>query len=347
MANPKISADKLIARYRKENMPRVKLAFADIDGIHRGKYISLDKFASSTIGTIGFCDCVLGWDADDQLYDNATFTGWHTAFPDAQCRLDLATERRIPDEDGCPLFILEMVGAGGGLHPICPRSVLRRVLQKAGAMGHGVRLGFEYEFFIFDETPHTLREKNYRNLTPLSPGSFGYSVLRNSAHAGLFHEFMDYCAAMDFPLEGLHDETGPGVWEAALAVDDALRDALDKLNGKLLVGVIGSIGVRHDAQAVKALAKLLQDSDADVARGAARALGSIGNSAATKALEGALERVPAANQLDFCEGLFRCAEALAAKGRKRAALRIYNRLKALDAPHHVHTGAQRGVASIR
>ena len=225
MADPDISADELIAKYREENIKRVKLAFADLDGVHRGKYISLDKFASIAGGSAGFCDCVLGWDVNDQLYDNATFTGWDTAFPDATYRIDLATERRVPDEGGCPLFLVEFVGANDGLHPICPRNLLRRMLQKAEGMGHALKIAFEYEFFIFDETPHTIREKNYRDLTPLSPGNFGYSILRNSALSDLFHDFMDYCNDMDFPLEGLHCETGPGVWEAALAVDDALSGA--------------------------------------------------------------------------------------------------------------------------
>jgi len=225
MSAPDISADELIAKYREENIARVKLAFADLDGVHRGKYVSLEKFAGIAGGTAGFCDCVLGWDVNDQLYDNATFTGWHTAFPDAKYRIDLATERRLPDEDGTPLFIVDFKGDDDGLHPICPRNQLRRVLQKTKGMGYGARMAFEYEFFIFDETPHTIREKNYRDLTLLSPGNFGYSVIRNSAHADLFHEFMDYCIAIDFPLEGLHCETGPGVWEGAIAVDDALRAA--------------------------------------------------------------------------------------------------------------------------
>jgi len=225
MTNPDISADQLIAQYHEENIPRVKLAFADLDGVHRGKYVSLDKFESIASGTAGFCDCVLGWDVNDQLYDNAKFTGWHTAFPDAKYRIDLATERRLPDEDNTPLFIVDFTGEKDGLHPICPRNQLRRVLQKATGLGYGARMAFEYEFFIFDETPHTIREKNFRNLTPLSPGNFGYSVIRNSALSDLFHEFMDYCIAMDFPLEGLHCETGPGVWEGAIAVDDALRAA--------------------------------------------------------------------------------------------------------------------------
>ena len=225
MSKTEISADQLIATYREENIARVKLAFADLDGVHRGKYISLDKFADIAGGTSGFCDCVLGWDVNDQLYDNATFTGWHTAFPDAEYRIDLTTERRLPDEDNCPLFIVDFISEENGLHPVCPRNQLRRVLQKAEGMGYSVRMAFEYEFFIFDETPHTLREKNYQNLTPLSPGNFGYSVLRNSSLSDLFHEFMDYCESMNFPLEGLHCETGPGVWEAAITVDDALKAA--------------------------------------------------------------------------------------------------------------------------
>lgn len=215
-----------IDAYRKEGLSRVKLGVTDVDGVLRGKYISLDKFAAIADTTSGFCDCVLGWDMDDQLYDNVSFTGWHSAFPDALYRLDLATERRLTDEGNLPYFIGEFVTADGeGLHPICPRSRLKQILELAGDMGFDVRLAFEYEFFIFNETAHSVRQKNYRDLKPLSPGNFGYSVLRAMTLSDLFNELMDYCLAHDFPLEALHCETGPGVWEAAIAVDQALAGA--------------------------------------------------------------------------------------------------------------------------
>ncbi|MHC4096805.1 MAG: HEAT repeat domain-containing protein [Planctomycetota bacterium] len=73
------------------------------------------------------------------------------------------------------------------------------------------------------------------------------------------------------------------------AVDKAFRDALGKLKGRPLVGVIGSIGVRRDAKAVPALAKLLHNSGRDVTQAASRALGSIGNTDAAKALTIAME----------------------------------------------------------
>ena len=98
-----------IAEYKKNNINRVKIAIIDIDGVHRGKYISLGKFESIVNGVGAFCDCVFGWDVEDVLYDNTTFTGWHTAYPDALYKIDLSTERMIPEEN-IPFFIADFVG---------------------------------------------------------------------------------------------------------------------------------------------------------------------------------------------------------------------------------------------
>jgi HEAT repeat protein len=131
------------------------------------------------------------------------------------------------------------------------------------------------------------------------------------------------------------------------SVDKALRDAAAKLHGRQLVGVIGSLGVRRDAKAVNVLAKLLHDSDNDVAQASARALGRIGNPPAVKALQDALDGVSAANQLAFYEGLLRCAEMAEVKGHREAAMDIYDRLRKLSAPHQVRTAALRGAILTR
>ena len=217
-------ADNLITTYEQSGIKRVKLAFVDVDGVLRGKYISLSKFKSIAAGSSGFCDCVLGWDVDDQLYDNASFTGWHTAFPDAPYRIDLTTERRLRDENDIPFFLVEFIGETAG-HPICPRSRLKQVLLLAEEMGYEPRMAFEYEFFIFRESAQSVRDKNFQGLIPLTPGNFGYSVLRTLSESDLFNDFMDYCIDHGLDIEGLHCETGPGVWEAAIGVDGALAAA--------------------------------------------------------------------------------------------------------------------------
>ena len=208
-------AARKLSEYRERNITRVKLGITDVDGVIRGKYVSVGKLESLLAKGGGFCDCILGWDVNDQLYDRGTFTGWHTGFPDVEFRLLPETERWLADE-ACPYFVAELVGAGGGRHPLCPRSRLGELLSRLEGAGLTLLSGFEYEFFVFSETPHGVRDKGYRDLRPLTPGNFGYSVLRTSTHAELFTGLMDYCRDLVCAPEGLHCETGPGVWEAAL-----------------------------------------------------------------------------------------------------------------------------------
>ena len=206
----------------ERGIEHVKIGVFDGDGIMRGKYLSREKFLSGLDKPIGFCDVVLGWDSNDQLFDNVKFTGWHTAYPDAAVRLLPDTCRDIPFETKTALFLGEFAGDA---EAVCPRGTLRRVLERAKSMGYTVSAAAEFEFFLFEETPQSVRDKGYRQLKTLTPGYFGYSVLRSSVHAELYAEILDMSRSMRFPIEGLHTETGPGVLEAALAHCDALEAA--------------------------------------------------------------------------------------------------------------------------
>ena len=235
----------------QRGLSHVKVGVFDMDGILRGKYMSRSKFLSALDSGFGFCDVVLGWDARDQLYDNTRITGWHTGYPDAQVRILPASCRELPFENGL-LFLGEFVGKA---EVVCPRGVLRRVLAIADNMGYNPRAGLEYEFFIFDETPHSLREKQFRDLRPMAPDFFGYSVLRNSVYSEFYRGLLEMAETMDFPLEGLHEETGPGVMEAAIAVDGALpaadKAALFKTFAKILAqnnGRVATFMARWSAQ---------------------------------------------------------------------------------------------------
>ncbi len=121
----------------------------------------------------------------------------------------------------------------------------------------------------------------------------------------------------------------------------ALRDALPRLNGKLKIGVIGSIGSRGDASAVPALAALLNDGDVAVARAAAAALGEIGGTTAAKALHEA--RPSAAEcQQSVIDARLACAEGLLAEKKVAEALAIYHALAADNQPRLVRLAATRG-----
>ena len=202
----------------------IKVGLFDVDGIMRGKYLSKAKFFSALEHGFSFCDVVLGWDSKDQLYDNVSFTGWHTGFPDAHVKVIPNSCRALPLEDNMLLFILEFSDKA---EVLCPRATLGRVIKLCDKMGFEAFAGFEYEFFMFNETPESVRAKSYKNLSPITPDFFGYSIIRNSVHSELHHQILQLGIDMDFPIEGLHTETGPGVLEAALNYDIA-ANAADK-----------------------------------------------------------------------------------------------------------------------
>jgi glutamine synthetase len=223
-----IAVEKVLDTVRKSDGTRVKVAVSDIDGVLRGKYLHKDKFFSAAEGGFGFCDVVFGWDMNDQCYDNTTLTGWHKGFPDAVAKIDLGTHRNVPWDDNVPFFLGDFVMEKDGKtlpHPICPRQVLKRVLKRAEKLGVVPMCGIEYEWFNFAETPQSWAAKNYVRPEPITPGMFGYSLLRAGAHREFFKALMVEMAAFGVPIEGLHTETGPGVYEAAILFSEALEAA--------------------------------------------------------------------------------------------------------------------------
>ncbi len=215
----------LISEIEKGPHGKVKVAITDIDGILRGKYLHRDKFLGAVKSGFGFCNVVFGWDAGDVCYDDAKYTGWHTGYPDAQARLDLRTYRRVPWDGGVPFFLGDFEDENGKPLHVCPRQLLKGVLRRADAQGLAAKVGMEFEWFNFHETPRSLADKGHRSPEPITPGMFGYSLLRMSQNQGFFNALMDDLAAFGVPLEGLHTETGPGVTEAAILYSEALEAA--------------------------------------------------------------------------------------------------------------------------
>ena len=214
-----------LAAIRKSGANKVKVACSDIDGVLRGKYLHKDKFEGAAEGGFGFCDVVFGWDSSDNVYDNTQVTGWQHGFPDALARLDLNTHRNVPWDGGVDFFLGEFVNADGSPYAVCPRQTLKRVLKRAEKLGFQVMTGMEYEWFNFRETPQSWAAKNGVGPETITPGMFGYSLLRVNQNREFFNGLMDEMLAFNVPIEGLHTETGPGVYEAAIGFSEALEQA--------------------------------------------------------------------------------------------------------------------------
>ncbi len=201
----------------------VQLAVTDVDGVLRGKVISKQKLLDVLKSGMGFCNVVFGWDSQDAPYDNTRISGWHTGYPDAKVQLDIDSLRRMSWLDDQPFLLGDF--AGGALADVCPRTLLRRVLAKAEGEGYRINAALEYEWFNFRETPSSLAAKQGLAPTSATPGMHGYSLLRPGNFAEFNTELWQHLPAFGIALEGVHTETGPGVYEAAMHYTDALAAA--------------------------------------------------------------------------------------------------------------------------
>jgi HEAT repeat protein len=131
------------------------------------------------------------------------------------------------------------------------------------------------------------------------------------------------------------------------AADDALRDAMGNLQGKLAVGVINSIAVRRDVKAVSGLVKKLKDEDPEVASAAAVALGRIGGAEAAEALNQSLASAPDAVRPAIAQGCILCAEKLLAQGKSADAVKLYDAVRAANVPRQKMLEATRGAILAR
>jgi glutamine synthetase len=221
----KQSVKEITKKVTDSGSQKVKLAITDIDGILRGKMISMEKFISIAEKGFGFCDVVFGWDSSDAAYDNASITGWHTGYPDATAVVDVNTYRNIPWENDLPFFLADFTGPNGDGHAICPRSLLKKITAQTEQAGYKPYFSQEFEWFNFSNTSDELHEKQFRDLKPITRGMFGYSVLRAAQNSAFFHDLFDMLTKFRVPVEGLHTETGPGVYEAAILYADVIEAA--------------------------------------------------------------------------------------------------------------------------
>ncbi|KAK4058438.1 hypothetical protein OIO90_000597 [Microbotryomycetes sp. JL221] len=204
------------------------VAGVDVDGILRGKIMTKEKFLSACkAGGFGFCSVVFGWDMHDQAYPNELkISNLENGYRDLNARIDFNTYRRTPTEPSLPFFLVTFLEPDtGDTLSACPRGTLQRIIAELEASGFEAYAGAEYEYFQFRETPDSVAAKDFHNLQPLTSGMHGYSLLRPELNSEYFHALYDNCAKFGIPLEGHHTETGPGVFESALAYQSVLRMA--------------------------------------------------------------------------------------------------------------------------
>lgn len=135
------------------------------------------------------------------------------------------------------------------------------------------------------------------------------------------------------------------------AAKAALREAAGKLQGRTLVGIINSLGVLRDSEAVPLLVAKLNSADLasnfEIAAAAIAALGEIGNEAAAEQLvTGVAAQVPPRIREEYAQAAVVCAERLLRENQLPIATSLYQTVRGADVSKQRQLEATRGLLVI-
>jgi glutamine synthetase len=146
----KITAESLPKLLKNDNA--VKVAGVDVDGMLRGKLMAKKKFLSIAKEGFGFCSVIFGWDMHDQTYfKELAISNKENGYRDLIAIPDLSSFRRIPWENKIPFFLISFYDPDTKSSlSACPRSLLKRTVDKLAEKGLGAMAGGEQHHHPID-----------------------------------------------------------------------------------------------------------------------------------------------------------------------------------------------------
>lgn len=227
-------AAEVVSRLETQGVTTIVLGGCDTHGVMRGKRVPIGHLQTVLTHGLPVCDVfwVLHVDESDLVARPAGHRGYfpseRNGYPDIHAVPDLTTLRIVPWHAGTALLLCDWhLPDDAGAVPISPRSVLRRVVDRARDIGYEALSAVELEFYLLREQPGTFHHKRCADLVPLQEAPSTYGVVLGSLQedigALIRSQMLDY----GLPVEACNPETGPGQFEITLKYGPSLKAADD------------------------------------------------------------------------------------------------------------------------
>ncbi len=227
MADGTISRDQLAALVQAGEIDTIVTASTDMQGRQIGKRVRADFFVESVAdhGT-HFCTYLLGTDMDLNTPDGYEGMNWETGYGDYLAAPDWSTLRVIPWLEKTALVVCDVVDeASHTFVEVAPRTILRRQVERAAAMGFVPKIASEFEFYVFKETFDSAKAKNYHDLQRFGWYSEDYQLFQSTKAEPLYRKYRNLMTQAGIPIEFSKGEAAPGQHEVNIRYGDAIESA--------------------------------------------------------------------------------------------------------------------------
>lgn len=200
------------------------VAMTDTNGLLRGQMVSTHSLRGIASNGMGMSPVTLALDPTDVVQMIPGVSDGNSDFHDDPLVLDPSTLRRLPwSKPGYDGLILS--NYTGPTAEFCPRSILRRVMDRVQAAGFVPKYGMELEYTLFDETPESAKAKGYRGLKTATQHNSHDLVLYQVQQTEWYEAVAEMCDTLKINLAKMHEEIGGGFLEACIAAGEGLEPA--------------------------------------------------------------------------------------------------------------------------
>jgi glutamine synthetase len=233
-----ITRDDLEQLIRKGEIDTVLMVFPDLQGRLVGKRTT-GRFFLQSVADAGTenCDYLIACDMDNNPVPGYRFTSYEQGYGDMLAKADWGTVRVIPWVEKTAMIMCDLYDVESHeLVEVAPRTMLRRQVEAAGAMGYLPMVASEIEFYLFRDTYDEAHDKGYRDLKAHSPWLEDYHILQTTKDEYVLGAIRRGLENAGVPVEFSKGEAGRGQHEINLdyttAVEMADRNSVYKLAAK-------------------------------------------------------------------------------------------------------------------
>ncbi|MEO8456564.1 MAG: glutamine synthetase family protein [Chloroflexota bacterium] len=222
-----LTLDELRSQIDSGAIDTVVCAFTDHYGRLAGKRFDATFFAEEVHGAGSHaCDYLLAVDIEMNPVAGYSFASWEKGFGDMHMAPDLSTLRLASWLDRSAIVLCDLHNIKTHDYvSVAPRSILRRQLDAAAALGFTAKAASELEYFIFDDSYKGAAEKRYANLTPAGWYLEDYNILQGTREERYNGPARRHLAASGIPVETSKGEWGRGQHEMNIRYADVLTIA--------------------------------------------------------------------------------------------------------------------------
>jgi len=204
----------------------VLVTFPDMQGRLIGKRFHAAFFVDSGHEETHACDYLLANDIDMEPVPGYEAHSWEKGYGDFVLKPDLNTLRRCTWLDGTAMVMCDVLDLQDHEPlPHSPRAVLKKQVERLQAMGFTAFAASELEFYLFDETYKTLRDRRYRDAVTAGSYIEDYHIFQTTKEETVMRAMRNHLEASGIPVETSKGEWGPGQEELNVRYADVLTMA--------------------------------------------------------------------------------------------------------------------------